>query len=197
MLVLLLLISHFSVACGTDVSETGTEKQQAIRRRGQTADTLSVKHITTGAPTSNDFLSNPFIIDSKQSRKLDAYFARINADFTVDANAIENLHKPSISDTIYTIRFGNSVLELYAPTQTGDLLLQLADIQNTGILLRNNMKIGMTQPELMVKLKTHDVRIIQTTNEVVATNNEGAPISLHFYLKNGKVNRIRYNGYLD
>src|SRR5690606_37186881 len=143
--------------------------------------TMLANRRTAGPPSSIDFLGNPILSDYRQSKKLDAYFARISTDFTLDADPIENLHRPSVTDTIYTIRFGDSIIELYAPTQTGELLLQVADIRNGGIALRNNMKVGMGQPELMTKLKNFDVRILQTNSEVVATTVEGAPISLRFF----------------
>ncbi|WP_206077574.1 hypothetical protein [Pontibacter sp. SGAir0037] len=198
MLALVFLFSPFTGACNTAItSNEADDMPQQDFQELSFEDTLSSKVSRSIAANTYDLLGNPIIADRKQGNKLEAYFVRINADFTLDAMPIENRHKPDISDTIYTIRFGESVLELYAPTQTGDLLLQDADIRNTGIILRNNMKVGMSQPELMTKLKAHDVRILQTTNEVVATTAEGAPIALRFYLKNGKVNRIRYESYVD
>lgn len=198
LLVLVLLFSPFTGACN---SYTPSEEEDNMLmeqpRLALLPDTLATRTDKHLVPATYDLLGNPFIADRKQSNNLEAYFVRINADFTVDADPIENRHKADISDTVYTIRFGQSVLEFYSPAHTGDLHLQEADIRNTGITLRNNMKIGMSQPELMNKLKLHNVRILQTTNEIVATTLEGAPIALRFYIKNGKVNRIRYEGYLD
>ena len=198
LLVLLLLVSSSAGACSSETPEEEHRKSPQ-ERMGQNppVDTMLAKRNTPGPPATIDFLGNPFLASYSQSKRLDAYFARINTDFSLDAEAIENMHKPSISDTIFTIRFGESVIELYAPTLTGELLLQIADIRNTGITLRNNMKVGMSQPELMTKLKNYDVRILQTNSEVVATSVEGAPVSLRFFLKNGKVSRIRYEGYVD
>ncbi|MDO6389703.1 hypothetical protein Q4E40_06165 [Pontibacter sp. BT731] len=198
LLVLLLLISTTAGACSSEgTHEEQTEEPRERSRKQMEPDTLLARRQPSGPPSTIDFLGNPFLSDYRQSKKLDAYFARINADFTLDADPVENMHRPAITDTIYTIRFGESVIELYAPSQTGDLLLQVADIRNAGIALRNNMKVGMGQPELMTKLKNFDVRILQTNSEIVATSVEGAPISLRFFLKNGKVNRIRYEGYVD
>ncbi|PVY41853.1 hypothetical protein [Pontibacter virosus] len=198
LLVLLLLISTTAGACRPeDTQEEHTEEPRERKQQRIEPDTLLARRQPAGPPAKIDFLGNPFLSDYRQSKKLDAYFARINTDFTLDADPIENIHRPSVTDTIYTIRFGESVIELYAPTQTGDLLLQVADIRNAGIALRNNMKVGMGQPELMTKLKNFDVRILQTNSEIVATSVEGAPTSLRFFLKNGKVNRIRYEGYVD
>jgi hypothetical protein len=198
LLLLLFLLSPFTGACN---AEPSADERKAITQlqdpEDLRTDTMATKKAKALVPATIDLLGNPFIADFVQSNKLEAYYTRINTTFTVEADAIENMHRPSISDTIYTIRFGESVLELYAPTQTGSLLLQEADIRNAGIVLRNNMKVGMTQPELMNKLKAHNVRILQTSNEVVATSVEGAPTALRFYIKNGKVNRIRYEGYLD
>ncbi|PKV66469.1 hypothetical protein [Pontibacter ramchanderi] len=197
LLVLLLLISTTAAACRPE--DTLEEQKEEPRERNQHTepDTLLARRQPAGPAATIDFLGNPFLSDYRQSKKLDAYFARINTDFTLDADPVENMHRPAVTDTIYTIRFGESVIELYAPSQTGDLLLQVADIRNGGIALRNNMKVGMGQPELMTKLKNFDVRILQTNSEIVATTVEGAPISLRFFLKNGKVNRIRYEGYVD
>lgn len=198
LLVLLLLISTTAGACNPEEAhEEQTEEPRERSRPLIESDTLLARRQPGAPPSSLDFLGNPFLSDYRQSKKLDAYFARINTDFTLDADPIENMHRPAITDTIYTIRFGESVIELYAPTQTGELLLQVADIRNGGIALRNNMKVGMSQPELMTKLKNFDVRILQTNSEIVATSVEGAPTSLRFFLKNGKVNRIRYEGYVD
>jgi hypothetical protein len=198
LLVLLLLISNTAGACSSD-SAQHEQREQPQERTGQQVapDTMLARRQPAGPPSTIDFLGNPFLSDYRQSKKLDAYFARISTDFTLDADPIENIHRPAVTDTIYTIRFGESLIELYAPTQTGELLLQVADIRNAGIALRNNMKVGMSQPELMTKLKNYDVRILQTNTEIVATSLEGAPTSLRFYLKNGKVNRIRYEGYVD
>jgi hypothetical protein len=198
LLVLLLLISNTAGACSSE-SAQHEQREQPQERTGQQAapDTMLARRQPAGPPSTIDFLGNPFLSDYRQSKKLDAYFARISTDFTLDADPIENIHRPAVTDTIYSIRFGESLIELYAPTQTGELLLQVADIRNTGIALRNNMKVGMSQPELMNNLKNFDVRILQTNTEIVATSLEGAPTSLRFYLKNGKVNRIRYEGYVD
>jgi hypothetical protein len=198
LLVLLLLISNTAGACSSD-SAQHEQREQPQERTGQQVapDTMLARRQPAGPPSTIDFLGNPFLSDYRQSKKLDAYFARISTDFTLDAEPIENIHRPAVTDTIYSIRFGESLIELYAPTQTGELLLQVADIRNAGIALRNNMKVGMSQPELMTKLKNYDVRILQTNTEIVATSLEGAPTSLRFYLKNGKVNRIRYEGYVD
>ncbi|MBD1398466.1 hypothetical protein H9Q13_14940 [Pontibacter sp. JH31] len=198
LLILLLLISTSAGACSTDTARN-EQKEEPLERNRQNAqpDTMLARRQPAGPPSTIDFLGNPILADYRLSKKLDAYFARISTDFTLDADPIENIHKPAITDTIYTIRFGESVIELYAPSQTGELLLQVADIRNAGIALRSNMKVGMGQPELMTKLKNFDVRILQTNSEIVATSVEGAPASLRFYLKNGKVNRIRYEGYVD
>jgi hypothetical protein len=198
LLVLLLLISNTAGACSSE-SAQHEQREQPQERTGQQVapDTMLARRQPAGPPSTIDFLGNPFLSDYRQSKKLDAYFARISTDFTLDAEPIENIHRPAVTDTIYSIRFGESLIELYAPTQTGELLLQVADIRNAGIALRNNMKVGMSQPELMTKLKNYDVRILQTNTEIVATSLEGAPTSLRFYLKNGKVNRIRYEGYVD
>ncbi|SIQ50396.1 hypothetical protein SAMN05421545_0210 [Pontibacter lucknowensis] len=198
LLVLLLLITTTAGACSTEgTHDEHSDEPQERNPQHIEPDTMLARRSTGGPAATIDFLGNPFLSDYRQSKKLDAYFARISTDFTLDADPVENIHRPAITDTIYTIRFGESVIELYAPTQTGDLLLQVADIRNAGIALRNNMKVGMSQPELMTKLKNFDVRILQTNSEIVATSVEGAPISLRFFLKNGKVNRIRYEGYVD
>jgi hypothetical protein len=193
-LVLLFSVSSLSGACSTETDNTEREDVPRDRAEPQLQpDTMAARR----APATVPILDNPFVADQKQSKKLDAYFARINADFTLDAEGIENIHRAEVTDTIYTIRFGESSIEFYAPTQTGDLLLQMADIRNNGITLRNNMRVGMSQAETMTKLKNFDVRILQTPNEIVATSREGAPSTLHFYLKSGKVNRILYEGYVD
>lgn len=199
LLVLLLLITTTAGACSSDTSqEEQLSDPRERKRQNIEPDTMLARRQPASSAAANiDFLGNPFLSDYLQSKKLDAYFARISTDFTLDADPIENTHRPAITDTIYTIRFGESVIELYAPSQTGELLLQVADIRNTGIALRSNMKVGMSQPELMTKLKNFDVRILQTNSEVVATSVEGAPSSLRFFMKNGKVNRIRYEGYVD
>lgn len=195
LLVLLLLVNTIASAC---TSDTASEEQQSApeeQRVIATPDTTA----TRKPATTLSVLGNPFVANKSQSNILDTYFDQINADFTLDADPIENMHKPSITDTIYTIRFGGSMMEFYAPTQSGDLLLQVADIQSPAISMRHNIRVGMTQAELMNRLKNlgKDIKINQTTNEITASNREGAPASLHFYLKSGKVNRIRYEGYVD
>ncbi|WP_299704189.1 hypothetical protein [uncultured Pontibacter sp.] len=197
LLVLLLLISTTAGACSESALEEQRDEPQEREKQRIEPDTMLARRQPAGPPSTIDFLGNPILSDYRQSKKLDAYFSRISTDFTLDADPIENLHRPTITDTIYTIRFGESLIELYAPSQTGELLLQVADIRNAGIALRNNMKVGMGQPELMNKLKNFDVRILQTNSEIVATSTEGAPASLRFFLKNGKVNRILYDGYVD
>jgi hypothetical protein len=198
LLVLLWLLSSTASACSTEgTMEEHTDEPQQRSPQHIAPDTMLARKQPVNTPATIDFLGNPFLSDYRQSKTLDAYFARIATDFTLDAEPIENIHRATVTDTIYTIRFGDSMIELYAPSQTGELLLQVADIRNPGIVLRNNMKVGMSQPELMTKLKRFDVRILQTNTEIVATAVEGAPTSLRFYLKNGKVNRIRYEGYVD
>ncbi len=195
---LLLLLSPLTGACNSHTPGQEEDELPPIQQFRQ-PDTLATKASSPSATGTTELLENPFIADRGQGNKLEAYFVRISDNFTLDADPIENRHKPDISDTIYTIRFGDSVMELYAPSNTGDLHLQEADIRNSGITLRNNMKVGMSQPELMNKLKQkgNQTRILQTTNEVVVTTQEGAPVTLRFFLKNGKVNRIRYEAYLD
>ncbi len=196
LLLLLWLICPLTGACSSS-SEQLDMPEERVKERSL-PDTMGArKPAGPGTPATVDLLENPFLSDRNQLRKLESYIARINADFTVEAAPIENIHEAGVSDTIYTINFGSSMLELYAPTQTGELLLQVADIRSNALTLRNNMRVGMSQAELMTKLRNYDVRILQTNTEVVATNREGAPISLRFFLKNGKVSRIRYEGYVD
>ncbi|RIJ37016.1 hypothetical protein [Pontibacter oryzae] len=197
LLVLLLLVHTIASACSTDSSADEEADRMQQRRSSAQPDTLSAVRSLERATVS--LLSNPFFASYQQSNTLSAYFDRINADFTLDADPIENLHSPTISDTIYTIRFGSSMMELYAPSQTGDLLLQTADILTPDITLRHNLRVGMSQAELVTRLKTHarDVKITQAPNEIVASNREGAPTTLHFYLQKGKVHRIKYDGYVD
>ncbi|WP_347157975.1 hypothetical protein [Pontibacter chitinilyticus] len=200
LLALLLFVSIFSPACSADHKEQ-TQEQVLVQPRPEVvpSDTTAFRrNVRTAA--SFDLLANPFVVSQSQSKNLSAYYDRINSDFTIDAAPIENLHQPDISDTLFTIRFGNSVLELYAPTQTGELLLQVADVNSNAITLRNNLRVGMSQAELLARLKaqkTQPLRITQTPTEIVASNMEGAPTSLRFYLKKGKVSRIRYEGYVD
>ncbi|GHA71910.1 hypothetical protein [Pontibacter akesuensis] len=198
LLVLLLLVHSIATACSADTA-TEAEDEPVRQRRfaAEPDDTASVRRSRETATIS--LLSNPFVANQKQSNNLASYFDRIDADFTLDAYAIENRHKPDISDTIYTIRFGNSMLEFYAPTHSGELHLQTADIRSGAITLRNNLRVGMSQAELMNRLKSQgeDLKITQTANEVVASNREGAPITLHFFLAKGKVQEIKYNGYVD
>ncbi|WP_439881591.1 hypothetical protein ACSX1A_00240 [Pontibacter sp. MBLB2868] len=198
LLVLLLLVNSFAAAC---TSDSASEEQNDVPEEHETAlepDTTSTRRNSIASATFS-VLSNPFVENRSKSNHLESYFDRINADFTLDADPIENRHKSQVTDTVYTIRFGKSMIEFYAPTQSGELLLQVADIQSNDVVLRHNMRVGMTQAELMGKLKSlgHEVVINQTPTEIVAYNRDGAPISLHFYLKSGKVNRIRYEGYVD
>ena len=196
LLLLLLFIHTLATAC-TDAPSEEEADLPDMRRTTTEPDTTSVKGNL--APGTFDLLGNPFVANPALSNDLTTYFDRINADFTVDADAIENRHKPGVSDTIYTIRFGTSTLEFYAPSHSGELLLQMADIRSTGIVLRYNLRVGMSQAELLKRLKTQggDLRILQTPNEIVASAREGAPVSLHFYMQQGKVSRILYEGYVD
>ncbi|GAB3828763.1 hypothetical protein [Pontibacter rugosus] len=197
LLVLLLLVQSIATACSTESSSEAEDLPRQRRLASEPKDTASTRRSVEAATIS--LLGNPFVGNRQQSNELTTYFDRIDADFTVDAYAIENRHKPAISDTIYTIRFGGSMMEFYAPTHSGDLLLQTADIRSSAIKLRNNLRVGMSQAELMNRLKNQeaDYKIAQTTNEVVVSNREGAPITLHFYMEKGKVQRIMYNGYVD
>ncbi|WP_162052848.1 hypothetical protein [Pontibacter pamirensis] len=198
LMLLLLFVNTFAVACSSD---TATEEEDYLaeeRSRTAITDTASVRR-TPAAPVTVSLLSNPFVANRSQSNSLSTYIERIDADLTLDADAIENRHRRDVTDTIFTIRFGNSMMEFYAPSQSGELLLQVADIQSPDITLRNNLRVGMSQAELLNRLKAQgkELDITQSNNEIIASNHEGAPMSLHFHLKNGKVNRIRYEGYVD
>ena len=197
LMILLFLVNTIASAC---TSDSASEEQNDLPRERESAveaDTTSTRR--NAIPATVSLLGNPFVANRSKSNFLSSYYDRINSDFTIDADPIENRHRSSITDTVFTIRFGNSMLEFYAPSQTGDLLLQVADIRNADITLRNNMRVGMSQAELMSKLKAFgkDLKITQSPNEIIASSHEGAPTSLHFYLKNGKVSRILYEGYVD
>ena len=198
LLVVLFFISTFTTACNTDNGqEERDENPQEKRPDLAFADTTATRRNVPERATT-DLLNDPFV--DGHGKDLSAYYDRINTDFTIDADPIENLHRSDITDTLYTIRFENSMMEFYAPSQSGELLLQVADIKSSAITLRNNLRVGMSQPELMGRLKGENgeqMRITQTPTEIVASNREGAPVTLHFFLKNGKVNRIRYEGYVD
>ncbi|MCC9135647.1 hypothetical protein ACFSKU_12940 [Pontibacter silvestris] len=200
LLVLLLLINTVASACNTD-SPTDEHETDVTRERNQkqlaSSDTTAARRATRHKPTTIALLGNPFVANASQSNSLSSYFNCINDDFTLDADPIENRHRSSVTDTIYTIRFGSSLIEFYAPSQTGQLLIQVADIQNNSIVLRNNMRVGMSHAELLGKLRTQEIVVTQNPNEVIASNKDGAPTSLRFFLKNGKVSRIRYDGYVD
>lgn len=195
LLVLLLLANTIASAC---TSDNASEEQQSTPEEQRVVALPDTTAIHKPATTLS-VLGNPFVASKVKSNALDTYFNQINADFTLDADPIENRHKPTVTDTIYTLRFGSSMMEFYAPSQSGDLLLQVADIQSNDIAMRHNIRVGMTQAELMNKLKSlgQEIKINQNTNEITASNKEGAPASLHFYLKSGKVNRILYEGYVD
>lgn len=198
LLVVLLFISTLTSACSTDNGqEEQDENPQEKLPELAYADTTATRR-NSREPATMDLLSDPFV--ASRSSSLSAYYDRISTDFTIDAAPIENLHQPDITDTLYTIRFGNSMMEFYAPSQSGELLLQVADIKSSAITLRNNLRVGMSQAELMGRLKSQNgqqLLITQTPAEIVAANGEGAPVMLHFFLKNGKVSRIRYEGYVD
>ncbi|PRY13138.1 hypothetical protein CLV24_10652 [Pontibacter ummariensis] len=194
LLVLLLLIHTFASACTAD---SATEEEAGMPEAPDNALAADTSSVRRSAYVS--LLGNPFIGNYSQVNNLNSYFDRINADFTLDADPIENRHQPSVTDTIYTIRSGNSVMEFYAPTKSGILLLQMADITSGDIKLRDNLRVGMSQGELMNSLKAHgqDLKITQSPSEVIAANREGAPTLLRFFLKNGKVHRILFEGYVD
>ncbi|WP_235925800.1 hypothetical protein [Pontibacter burrus] len=187
-----MLVQHVASACTTEQPQE--EFESPLNRAS--GDTTSVRS-NRRAPASLTLLGNPFVASPAKSNSLSAYFDKIQDDFWVEADPVENLHRPDVTDTIYTIRFGNSMLELYAPTRSGKLLLQVADIRNSSITLRNNLRVGMPQEELTARLKGQNIRIQQSPDKIVASTSEGAPISLYFFLKNGKVSRIFYEGYVD
>ncbi len=192
LLALLFFVHTVVTACTLEQPTT----HQAANPTENQPDTAAIFSTATAAATL-DFLGNPFIASSVKSNSLSAYFDKIQDDFWVEADPVENRHRPTVTDTIYTIRFGESMLELYAPTQSGKLLLQVADIRNSSITLRNNLRVGMHQQELSGKLKAQNISMQQSPDKIVATTHEGAPISLYFFLKNGKVSRILYEGYVD
>lgn len=192
LLVLLFLVHSVASACTSEQPNNGFYSPTS----SEPVDTASIR-APRRAPSTVEFLGNPFIASPTKSNSLSAYFDKIQQDFSVDADAIENRHRPNVTDTIYTIRFGNSLLELYAPTQSGKLLLQVADIRNSSITLRNNLRVGMSQQELTGKLKAQNVNLQQSPDKIVASTKDGAPISLYFFLKNGKVSRILYEAYVD
>lgn len=191
LLVLLLLVQHVASACTTDQQE-----EFELPANRASGDTTSVRS-NRRTPASLSLLGNPFVASPAKSNSLSAYFDKIQEDFWVEADPVENLHRPDVIDTIYTIRFGNSMLELYAPTRSGKLLLQVADIRNSTVTLRNNLRVGMPQEELTARLKGQNINIQQSPDKIVASTSEGAPITLYFFLKNGKVSRIFYEGYVD
>lgn len=193
LLALLFFVHSVAAACTTEQAQEEYELPENSREPGDTAAVRTSRR----TPATTDFLGNPFIASVVKSNSLSAYFDKISADFWVEANAIENRHRPDVVDTLYTIYFGESMLELYAPTQSGKLMLQVADIRNSSIALRNNLRVGMTQEELTGKLKALNVTLQQAPDKIVASTTEGAPITLYFFLKNGKVNRIFYEGYVD
>jgi hypothetical protein len=199
LMLLLLLVNTFATACSPDGAYDERNDAPKERRHAAAADTASTRRRAAAETAVLPLLGNPFVASRSQSNSLSTYFDRIRSDFTLDADPIENRHKPTITDTIFTIRFGKSMLEFYSPSQTGELLLQVADIQNSDITLRNNLRVGMPQAELLNRLKAQgkDMNITQSPDLVVASLHEGAPSTLHFHLKNGKVNRIRFEGYVD
>lgn len=199
LMLLLLFVNTFAVACSSDTASEEESFLAEERSSTATTDTASIRRSTPAAPATVSLLSNPFVASRSQSNSLSTYIERIDADLTLDADAIENRHRRDVTDTIFTIRFGDSMMEFYAPSQSGELLLQVADIQSPDITLRDNLRVGMPQEELLNRLKAQgqELDITQSNNEIIASNHEGAPMSLHFHLKNGKVNRIRYEGYVD
>jgi len=194
LLLLLLFIHTFATACTDNATEEEAELPPVVRRSATDSDTTTVASANTF-----DLLGNPFVATLEQSNDLTSYFDRINADFTVDAEAIENRHNAGVTDTIYTIRSGESAMEFYAPSYSGELLLQMADIRSADIALRDNLRVGMPQAELLKRLRSQgaDLKITQTPTEIIASAREGAPMSLHFFIQGGKVTRILYEGYVD
>lgn len=199
LMLLLLLANVFTTACSADLGSEERDDMPEGRRLSFSDTTSARRRAPAGATPSATLLGNPFVASLSQANSLSTYFDRISTDFTVDADAIQNRHKPGLTDTVFTIRFGNSMMEFYAPSQSGELLLQVADIQTNDITLRHNLRVGMPETELLSRLKGQgdDIVITHGGDRILAAAREGAPASLLFHLRNGKVSRIHYEGYVD
>jgi hypothetical protein len=67
--------------------------------------------------------------------------------YEVDKKPVRNLHDSTQTDTLFTVKFGKSVMEYYQVRSNDNGLLIMADIQSDKVDFKKGIKIGMSATE--------------------------------------------------
>lgn len=147
------------------------------------------------AAAGQAFLSDPFGV-SLGARPVSAFRQKIQVPVSVEKEPTPNRHRPSQIDTIYHLQFDSSTVSLYQPAKAERYMFASADIKSPNIVLKDNIRVGMSRNELLNELSEYKV-YIQEQNNSIEVSGLIVETSLVFELQNGRVQRIKYNPYLD
>ena len=145
---------------------------------------------------ANEFIFNPFGVDEQELAPIPEYGRKINASVVVDKEATANRHYPETIDTIFTLQFDSSSIRFYYPALSERYMLFEATIKSPNISLKNNIRVGMSRSELLDQVKDYKLFIKEEGDSIMIWSGV-TDTSLTFKLKNGKVQRIQYDPYLD
>lgn len=110
--------------------------------------------------------------------------------FTLEKKPIANRHVDNVIDTIVTRSYKNSEIESYK-TSNGKEMIQHAIISNPDFRFLNSVRVGSSQEELEketgIDIRSNLLRIGNSTGNIV----------FNFKIKNGKIQEIIYDGYVD
>jgi len=68
-------------------------------------------------------------------------------EYEVDKKAVKNLNDSTQTDTLFTVKFGKSVMEYYQVRSNDNGLLIMADIKSDKVEFKKGIKIGMSATE--------------------------------------------------
>ena len=137
--------------------------------------------------TIDQFLSNPFDFVPNSTTIIDKF----HFDFQISKVAVRNKYVTEVKDTIIRMEYKKSLINIYKEG-TGEKL-NLVDIQNKNIILRNGIQIGMKREALEKQFHWFP----KSAKKGITIYSEDQTRRCTFIFKRNKLNRVRYEALIQ
>ena len=138
--------------------------------------------------TVDQFLSNPFDFAPTTTNII---IDKLNVGFEISKVAVRNKYVPEVKDTIIRMEFKKSLINIYKES-TGERL-NLVDIQNKNIVLRNGIQVSMKREELEKQFHWFP----KSAKKGITIYNEDQTKRCTFIFKRNKLKRVRYEALIQ
>ena len=110
-------------------------------------------------------------------------------DFKIKTSLKQNNHNENKTDTIKTLTYGKSVIEVY--TTDGFYAVRSAEIMNSELPIWSYVKVGMKKYQLE-KTLAHRLK-----SDTIKLGNLEQTSVFEFYFNDGELDQVKFQGYVD